>query len=416
MPLDPVLDALADARARTFELALDLLEGRMGAPADAAHGAQWRHRLHLQWVLGHVSWFQEKWVLHHARGARPLRDDADALWSRPSDAGRLPDLATTLAYANTVLDRALEQVHRPYHDLAIAHEDAHGEEIAAKRQSLGLPEPLFALHMATTRLSHVGPWPGDAEVPAGHYWLGALPGTHDFVLDDERWAHPVPIAAFRIARAPVTNEEYARFVDDGGYDRRAFWSDEGWAWRVEWGVQRPLAWLGSRGAWSCKRWDQVELLPEHHPVVHVSLYEAEAFCRWAGRRLPTEAEWELAASSYDKRPLPWGDASPTRAQANLDARAGCTVDVASCPEGDSPYGCRQMIGNVWEWTSSRFAVYPGFADGLSAERTAPALATPHHVLRGGSWATRGRSVRATSREPQPPGRRDLFAGFRTCAR
>jgi iron(II)-dependent oxidoreductase len=159
----------------------------------------------------------------------------------------------------------------------------------------------------------------------------------------------------------------------------------------------------------------VELLPEHHPVVHVSLYEAEAYCRWAGRRLPTEAEWELAASSYDKRPLPWGDSPPTRAQANLDARAGCTVDVASCPEGDSPYGCRQMIGNVWEWTSSRFAVYPAFADGLSAERTALALATPHYVLRGGSWAARSRSVRTTSREPQPPSRRDLFTGFRTCA-
>jgi len=401
---DPLLHALADARARTHELTRDLPDAP-GAFEDA----------HVRWVLGHVARRQEAWILERGRGLPPLRDDAEAIWGGPAGA-RLPGRLITLAYAQAVLSRALEQVCRPYHDLAVCHEDGHGERLAWWRDAWAMPEPRFAARTAITRLSAVGAWTGDVDVPGGSYWLGALPGTHELVLDDETWAHRVEVAPFRIARAPVTNEEYERFVEAGGYADRRWWSEEGWSWRTSVDARHPLGWVRVNGGWCCMRWDRLEALPSHHPVVRVSHHEAEAYCRWAGRRLPTEAEWELAACSFDKRPWPWGDSPPAHARANLDARVGCTVDVAAHAEGDSPYGCRQMVGNVWEWTGSDFALYPGArAPALSAERTARALATRHVVLRGGSWATRARSIRATWREPQPPGRRDLFAGFRTCA-
>ena len=160
-------------------------------------------------------------------------------------------------------------------------------------------------------------------------------------------------------------------------------------------------------------------LAEHQPVIHVCAHEAEAYCRWAGRRLPTEAEWELAASGLPidghKRRFPWGDARPTPEHANLDGRAGGCVDVAAHAEGESRQGCRQLIGNVWEWTASRFLPYPGFVVDPYAEYSEPWFATPHRVLRGGCWATRARLLRNTWRNFYTPDRRDVFAGFRTCA-
>jgi iron(II)-dependent oxidoreductase len=174
-------------------------------------------------------------------------------------------------------------------------------------------------------------------------------------------------------------------------------------------------WQRVAGAWHVRRYDAVVPLPPHQPVIHVSADEADAYCRWAGRRLPTEAEWELAASTPDKRRYPWGDAAPASHHANLDGRAGGPVDVAAHPDGDSAYGCRQMFGNVWEWTSTRFAAYPGFVVDPYKEYSAPWFASPHRVLRGGCWATRARLLRNTWRNFYPPHRRDVLAGFRTCA-
>jgi iron(II)-dependent oxidoreductase len=153
-------------------------------------------------------------------------------------------------------------------------------------------------------------------------------------------------------------------------------------------------------------------------VIHVNAFEAEAYCRWAGRRLPTEAEWELAAcgaSRGHKPRFPWGDELPDPERANLDGRAGRCLDVAALPAGDSPFGCRQMIGNVWEWTATRFAPYPGFVADPYEQYSAPWFERPHRVLRGGGWATRGRLLRNTWRNFYEPHRRDVLAGFRTAA-
>ncbi len=391
-----VLDALRDARARTLALSLDLDDEQwMGPRLDVVNP--------MRWEVGHVAWFQEHWVLRHALGGKPLRADADSLWDsmRVAHDTRwdlpLPDRGETLAYMAEVLERTLSAdssrvVHGDYFRwLAVFHEDMHDEAFTYTRQTLAYPPPSFAVRAAPA----AGPLPGDVEVPGGRYLLGAIEGRDPFVFDNEKWAHEVHVAPFRIARAPVTNAEYAAFVDAGG--------------------ALPAYWRRSAHGYEVRRWDRWEPIAPHEPVIHVSWNEADAYCRWAGRRLPTEAEWELAASTPEKRRFPWGD-DEGAARANLDGRCGGPVDVAAFPEGDSAYGCRQMIGNVWEWTSTRFAPYPGFVVDPYKDYSEPWFATPHMVLRGGGWATRARLLRNTWRNFYPPHRRDVLAGFRTCAR
>jgi len=246
--------------------------------------------------------------------------------------------------------------------------------------------------------------------------LGAL-RDEPFVFDNEKWAHPVEVAPFRIARAPVTNEQFAEFIEDGGYAQEQHWSAEGWRWRAQAEAAHPVYWHRAGGArWLVRRYQDLLPLAPHQPAIHLCWFEAEAYCRWAGRRLPTEAEWELAAATPRKRRFPWGEDPPDELRANLDGRAAGPVEVGCHPAGDSEYGCRQMIGNVWEWTASDFQPYPGFVVDPYQEYSSPWFATPHKVLRGGCWATRGRLLRNTWRNFYPPDRRDVLAGFRTCAR
>jgi len=381
-----VSEALEDARARTLELALDLDDEQWMGPRLAIVNP-------MRWELGHVAWFQEHWVLQRGeRGALydSMRVAHDTRWDLA-----LPDRRATLAYLSEVLERALAREGDDYFRwLAVFHEDMHDEAFTYTRQTLAYPPPRFAnaaLH------APAGPLPGDVEVPGGRYRLGAIEGRDPFVFDNEKWAHEVDVAPFRIARAPVTNAEYAAFV-------------------VATGAPLPVYWRRAQDGFEVRRWNRWEPLAPYEPVSHVSWHEADAWCRWAGRRLPTEAEWELAASTFDKRKFPWGDAPPAPHLANLDGRFGGTVDVAAFAEGDSMYGCRQMIGNVWEWTSTRFAPYPGFVIDPYKDYSEPWFATPHMVLRGGCWATRGRLLRNTWRNFYPPDRRDVLAGFRTCAR
>ncbi|TMA51503.1 MAG: ergothioneine biosynthesis protein EgtB, partial [Deltaproteobacteria bacterium] len=231
---------------------------------------------------------------------------------------------------------------------------------------------------------------------------------------------------FAIGRAPVTNAEFATFVEDGGYRRRELWSGAGWRWREEVEAAHPVYWRRAvGGGWERRHFDRWLALEPYHPVIFVGWYEADAYCRWAGRRLPTEAEWEAAAAgeptagdtalAAHKRLYPWGDQQPMPERANLDAHTLGCVDVAALPAGDSVFGCRQMLGNVWEWTATDFLPYPGFVLDPYEEYSAPWFGT-HKVLRGGCWATRGRLLRNTWRNFYTPDRRDVFAGFRTCSR
>jgi iron(II)-dependent oxidoreductase len=253
------------------------------------------------------------------------------------------------------------------------------------------------------------------ELPGGEFQLGAEPGT-GFVFDNEKWAHPVRLAPFRIARVPVTSGDYLAFVEAGGYRRREWWSEAGWAWRAGAGMQAPRYWSRDGTSWLQRRFDTVAPVVADHPVVHVNWHEAQAYCRYANRRLPTEAEWEYAAAwsarEREKRRYPWGENAPTPGYANLES--GGPVAVDSYPDGDSAAGCRQLIGNAWEWTESDFDPYPGFVIDPYQEYSRPWFGT-HKVLRGASFATTRRLVRNTFRNFYTPERNDIFAGFRTCA-
>lgn len=420
---------LRDSRARTLELVADLDDAQLIGPRlDIVNPPLWE--------LGHLAWFHEFFVLQTIDGRPRSFANADALYNSstvPHDTRwdlPLPSRADTLEYLERVQHTLIDRLDEPVtgaeesalYLLGLFHEDMHGEALCYTRQTLGYTAPSLRA-AAPPSQPEAGAWPGDAAIPGGDFRLGSSPAA-PFVFDNEKWMHPVTIRPFRIARAPVTNAEFQAFVDDGGYATRRFWDDAGWAWRQAAGAAHPVYWVPQgAGRFGVRRFDTVQPLPPHQPVVHLSCHEAEAWCRWAGRRLPTEAEWEVAAAAepdrnggigQGKRRYPWGDAPPTPRHANLDGANLGPVDVAAHPDGDSAWGCRQMIGNVWEWTASRFAPYPGFSPDVYADYSEPWFGT-HRVLRGGAWATRSRMVAATYRNFFTPERRDIIAGFRTAA-
>jgi iron(II)-dependent oxidoreductase len=420
---------LGEARQRTHDLVDDLDDEQLLGPRLEIVNP-------LLWEIGHVAWFQEKWVLR--RGGEPaIRGDADDLYDSSAVAHDrrwelpLPGRDDTLGYMAGVLERVVERCSKQDPEdayfvlLALFHEDMHDEAFTYTRQTLGYPPPRLSVatdHGPPSNESE-GALPGDVSIPGGTFALGALP-SEPFVFDNEKWSHPVTIRPFDIARAAVTQEQFAAFVDDDGYRRQEFWDADGWRWREASGAWHPVYWRrASSSGWERRDFDRWVPMEPHRPVLHVCWYEADAYCRWAGRRLPTEAEWEAAASSeltpdggglsLAKTRYPWGDDPPSPAHANLDGLAlGCR-NVGALTSGDSAFGCRQMIGNVWEWTNSDFLPYPGFVPDPYKEYSAPWFGT-HRVLRGGCWATRSRLIRATWRNFYRPDRRDVLAGFRTC--
>lgn len=410
---------LRDARQRTRALTGDLEGQQLFGPKSAIVNP-------VLWELGHVAWFQERWCLRPRpdeslaasllEGSDALYDSAkvahDARWDLP-----LPGLDRTIDYLERVLERVLARLDRERDDpwllyfvqLVIFHEDMHAEAFHYTRQTLGYADPLRKA--APSSQGEKEPPRGDAEVAGGTYLIGASRGS-GFHFDNEKWAHPVTVAPFRIARVPVTNREFLEFVREGGYRRREWWSPEGWDCKVQ--VSAPRYWKSNGDEWLERRFSEWVPLEPDLPVMHVDWHEASAYCRYAGRRLPSEAEWEIAASlegAGGKRRFPWGDSSDS-GRANL-VGAG-RVPVGGFPSGDSSGGCRQMIGNVWEWTSSVFAPYPGFVADPYVEYSEPWFGT-HKVLRGGSFATPARLIGSSWRNFYKPDRGDIFAGFRTCA-
>ena len=417
-------DWVRDARQRTLDLVVDLDDGQLMGPRLAIVNP-------LLWEIGHLAWFQEKWVLRHARGERPMREDGDALWDSsaiPHDTRwdlPLPTRQETLAFMARVHDRVLTLLEAGEDDptflyfvrYTIFHEDMHDEAFTYTRQTLGYPPPPLSRHGRPVAFPRDGQRAtGDVSVAVGALRLGAEP-SGDFVFDNEKWAHPVTVRPFAMARSPVRQAEYADFVEDGGYRRRELWPEAGWLWRTAAAAEHPVYWRRGEGGWQRRDFDRWVALEPDRPLIHVNWFEAQAYCRWAGRRLPTEAEWEAAASmdagDHRKRRFPWGDAPPTPDESNLDGWAQGCIDVDGLPAGDSACGCRQMIGNVWQWTDSTFLPYPGFVPDAYREYSEPWFGT-HKVLRGGCWATRSRLIRNTWRNYYPPDRRDVWAGFRTC--
>lgn len=439
-----LIEALRETRARTLELVHDLSDEQLIGPRLPIVNP-------LRWEIGHVAWFQEFWVLRHLGGQPPILNRGDELYdsARVAHDTRwdLPLLETdeTVAYMQQVLERVIEQnnggsrglIDSEGHDqeyflnLALLHEQMHDEAITYTRQTLSYPAPTLAVtnegwfdpqHEALGQTSD--DLTRDAQIPGGKFILGS---THEerFIFDNEQLAHDVGITPFAISKTAVSNGQFRNFVEDNGYNRSELWTAEGWHWRTAAGAEHPVYWRrDDHDRWAGRNFDEWVALEERLPVIHVNWYEADAYCRWADRRLPTEAEWEMAASAelpandigneVPKRRYPWGDESPTPERANLDWRAMGCIPVDALPAGDSAFGCQQMIGNVWEWTASAFNPYPGFVAGPYKEYSAPWFGD-QKVLRGGCWATRSRLIHNNYRNFYPPDRRDVWAGFRTCA-
>jgi len=424
-----------DAHERTMNL-ID------GLSAEQLKGPQLPIVNPLLWEIGHAAYFSEYWILRQHLKQAPFFANADSLydsmtiahddrWSLP-----LPTIEKTRAYLQNVLDRIQaclvedkDSVRDYLAQYAVFHQDMHNEAYTYTRQTLNYPAPHLA--KPDTHISNAlseseqgeDKLSTDVKIPAGTFMLGATQ-QDGFIFDNEKWAHPVEITPFSIARTAVSNADYLLFVEAGGYAKRDYWDDEGWEWLQQSQLQYPVYWRPVTNGWQIKQFDRWSTLPMNAALIHVCWYEAQAYCRWAGRRLPTEAEWEVAASAEPsadglslspvKRHYPWGDDIPQAELANLDGFALGTLDVTAYASGDSAFGCRQMIGNVWEWTQSTFRPYPGFEPDMYQDYSQP-LFGKTKVLRGGSWATRARMIRNSWRNYYGPERNDVLAGFRTCA-
>ncbi|MGW2208834.1 ergothioneine biosynthesis protein EgtB [Streptomyces sp. NPDC001781] len=385
----------------------------------------------LVWDLAHIGNQEELWLLRNVGGREAMRPDIDALYDAfehpRSERPSLPLLPPEEArkYAAEVRGRALDLLQSADFEggtrlteagfafgMIAQHEQQHDETMLITHQLRTGPAALTA-----PAHDPVPPYTGPAEVlvPGGPFTMGT--STEPWALDNERPAHVREVAPYWIDAVPVTNAAYQAFMADGGYGTERWWTPEGWAHVRRNSLQAPLYWRREGGQWLRRRFGITEVVPPEEPVLHVCWYEADAYARWAGRRLPTEAEWEKAARhdpvTGRSARYPWGDADPGPEHANLGQRHLSPAPVGSYSAGVSPLGVRQLIGDVWEWTSSDLEPYPGFAAFPYREYSEVFFGPEYKVMRGGSFAVDPVACRGTFRNWDYPIRRQIFAGFRT---
>jgi gamma-glutamyl hercynylcysteine S-oxide synthase len=386
----------------------------------------------LVWDYAHIGNQEELWLVRDVGGRDPVRADIDQLYDafknpRP-DRPTLPllDPTETRQYLGEVRDKVLDVLDRAplegrplvEHGFAfgmiVQHEQQHDETMLATHQLRIGPA---ALHGPAPQPERSAGLPAEVLVPAGEFTMGT--STEPWALDNERPAHRARTGAYWLDTTPVTNGDYQGFMAAGGYDDPQWWSERGWVHRCEAGLVAPQYWHRDACSWWRTRFGVPEPIPLEEPVVHVSFFEAQAYAAWAGKRLPTEMEWEKAAR-FDpvtgrSRRFPWGDEDPTPAHANLGQRHLQPAPAGSYPAGASPLGIHQMIGDVWEWTSSELSGYPGFAPFPYREYSEVFFGGDYRMLRGGSFGTDAAACRGTFRNWDHPVRRQIFTGFR-CAR
>lgn len=409
------LDVLLGARERTL-LLTDLDEPELVRQHDPLMSP-------LVWDLAHIGQQEDLWLLRGGDARRPglLPPSVEGLYDafRHTRAERptLPLLPPVRArdFCAEVRDRVLDRLERGDdadlfpHAMVAQHELQHVETMLATLQLRRGPAVLSGTGLPQGR-SVAGE---RVLVPGGEFRLGVDAVEEPWSLDNERPSHLVDVPAFELGRFPVTNAEWAGFVADGGYDEPRWWSPRGWAHRREARLHAPQFW-GADG--TVRRFGVLEQMAPTEPVQHVGFFEAEAYAAWAGARLPTEVEWEKACAwdpaAGRRRRWPWGDAAPTPQHANLGGTALRPAPVGAYPAGASAYGVEQLVGDVWEWTSSGFDPWPGFSPMLYVDYSAPFLGGDVKVLRGGSWATGAAAVRPSFRNWDLPVRRQIFSGVR----
>jgi iron(II)-dependent oxidoreductase len=380
----------------------------------------------LVWDLAHIGWQEELWLL---RGNDPRRPGMlepgvercyDAFANPRASRVDLPLLkpGEARSYCSTVRDKALDRLDALPADadefdfgLVVSHENQHNETML---QALNLRTgPALLDSGAPLPTGKPGLAGTSVLVPGGPFVLGVDAVTEPHSLDNERPAHVVDVASFRIGTVPVTNAEWADFIADGGYRERRWWSERGWQHRETAGLVAPQFW-GADGTRT--RFGRVEQIPADEPVQHVTYFEAEAYAAWAEARLPTEEEWEKACAwdpvAGTRRRFPWGASEPTAALANLGGDALRPAPVGAYPAGASAYGAQQMLGDVWEWTTSSIRPWPGFTPMLYEQYTQPFFGGDYRVLRGGSWAVAPGILRPSFRNWDHPIRRQIFSGLR----
>jgi iron(II)-dependent oxidoreductase len=392
----------------------------------------------LVWDLAHIANQEELWLLRTVDGRDSLRPEINPLYDafehprseRPTLPLLTPDEARR--YGHEVRGRVLDLIERV--KLPLAGNGAFGADLTASGFAFGMVAQHEAQHDETMLATHqlrTGPaalsaplppaapadaaaLPAEVYVAGGPFTMGT--SAEPWALDNERPAHTVDVPGFWLDTTPVTNTAYAQFIVDGGYDDPRLWTPAGWAHRQQARLSAPLFWEWD-GGWVRRTFGVREVVVPDEPVLHVCWYEADAYARWAGRRLPSEAEWEKAArwdpAAGRSRRYPWGEQQWTPERANLGQRHLRPAPAGSYPAGAAPSGARQLIGDVWEWTSSDFLPYPGFTAWPYQEYSQVFFGPEYKVLRGGAFGVAPVACRSTFRNWDYPVRRQIFAGFRT---
>ena len=421
---------LQEARARTFLLLGPLSDEDLRTQHDPLMSP-------ILWDLGHIAHFEELWLTRNLDGPIEFVEMPGLYnpFEHPrSKRGSLP--LPTIEHCREIMEEIRQRVlnrlalvdfgsSNPLlrdgyvYQMVLQHEYQHNETILQTLQlKQGAPYSPTERHQPTPASNPSRRIrPGEMiRFPGGSVEIGTEDRTAAY--DNERPLHQVRLHPFWIDLSPVTNAEFERFINAGGYSRREYWSRPGWDWLQGAGVRAPRYWERVDGSWVTRSMDRVGQIEPLHPVCHVCYYEAEAYARFVGKRLPTEFEWEAAASwdpeTRSKRSYPWGDDPPTGDRANLDQLSFGTMPVGAYGSNVSPIGCYGMLGDVWEWTSSDFKPYTGFESFPYREYSEAFFGSDYKVLRGGSWATRPGAIRNTFRNWDYPIRRQIFSGFR-CA-
>ncbi|MGF2946783.1 ergothioneine biosynthesis protein EgtB [Mycobacterium sp. Lab-001] len=418
-----IADDLARARARTL-LLVDLDDDELCRQYDPLMSP-------LVWDLAHIGQQEELWLL---RGGDPTRPSMlppaveglyDAFTHSRASRADLPLLspAQSRSYCHTVRSAVLDALEvlpdegplgeRGFvYGMVVSHENQH-DETMLQALNLRVGAPLLP-DTAAVPAGRPGLAGTSVLVPAGPFVLGTDAAAEPFSLDNERPGHVVDLPAFRIGTVPVTNGEWRHFLDDGGYREPQWWSPRGWEYRLSAGLTAPQFWSAD-GA-TRTRFGRVEDIPADEPVQHVTYFEAAAYAAWAGARLPSEMEWEKACawdpSTGTRRRYPWGEQQPSPDLANLGGTTLRPAPVGAYPGGASAYGAEQLLGDVWEWTSSPLRGWPGFVPMIYQRYSQPFFFRDYRVLRGGSWAVEPGIVRPSFRNWDHPYRRQIFAGVR----